>query len=267
MNTDNHMTDAEYHAHPAMNYSRIKHLRESPLHFREACDNPKPSSSSMSWGSLVHLLVFEPFLFEQRYTVTTETDKRRKAYKEAKAEAEANGRELVTDEELNKANRAAKNVTAHPFVAELLADERTLVESMHFWEQPGFGPCRMKVDVARLNDFGILGCDLKTTRSTHPLSFRRDARMFGYDIQAAHYLHGLADRYGVELGNVAIDWRIIAVENVAPFDVTVYQLCAGTLDQALRDYDALAELYRTCVDNNSWPGRAAHDTLDLVWRA
>ena len=30
MNTDNHMTDAEYHAHPALNYSRIKHLRESP---------------------------------------------------------------------------------------------------------------------------------------------------------------------------------------------------------------------------------------------
>ena len=92
MNTDNHMTDAEYHAHPALNYSRIKHLRESPLHFRHACDNPKPSSTSMSWGSLVHLLVFEPFMFEQRYEVTTETDKRRKAYKDAKAKAEESGR-------------------------------------------------------------------------------------------------------------------------------------------------------------------------------
>ena len=90
--------------------------------------------------------------------------------------------------------------------------------------------------------------------------------MFGYDIQAAHYLYGLADRFGVELGNVFIDWRIIAVENVAPFDVTVYQLSDGTLDQALRDYDALAELYRTCVDNNNWPGRGRHDVLDLVWR-
>jgi len=266
MNTDNHMTDAEYHAHPALNYSRIKHLRESPKHFRHNCDNPKPSSTSMSWGSLVHLLVFEPFMFEQRYEVTTETDKRRKAYKDAKAKAVEAGRELVTAADLETANTAAKNVSAHPYVAELLADDRTLVEKMHFWKQPGFGDCRMKVDAARLADDGLLGCDLKTTRSTHRLSFRRDARMFAYDIQAAHYLHGLADLYGVELGNVKVDWRIIAVENVAPFDVTVYQLSYDTIDQALRDYDALAELYKTCVETNVWPGRGAHDVLDLVWR-
>ena len=268
MMNSNHMTDAEYHAHPAMNYSRLKYLRESPLHFRNACDNPKPQSAAMSWGSLVHLLTFEPTRFDQVYAVTTETNKRLKAYKTAKAEAEAEGLQLVTDLELRTANHAARNVLAHPWVAELLDDKRTAVESMHFWKQPeGFGDCRMKADVSRMSDEGLLGADLKTTRSTHRLSFRRDARMFGYDMQAAHYLHGLADKHGVELHNVTLDWRIIAVENVAPYDVTVYQFSVETIDQALADYDALGKLYRTCVENNNWPGRGRHDLLDLVWRA
>lgn len=271
----NHMTDAEYHAHPAMNYSRLKHLRESPLHFRNACDNPKPSSAAMSWGSLVHLLCFEPTRFDQTYKVTTETNKRLKAYKVAKAEAEAEGLQLVTDTDLETANRAACNVLAHPWVAKLLdcgsltyRVGKTAVESMHFWEQPeGFGDCRMKTDISRLFDDTLLGCDLKTTRSTHRFSFRRDARMFGYDLQAAHYLHGLADKHGVELGNVTLDWRIIAVENVAPYDVTVYQFSVDTIDNALAEYDALGKLYRTCVENNNWPGRGRHDLLDLTWRA
>jgi len=97
------------------------------------------------------------------------------------------------------------------------------------------------------------------------LSFRRDARMFGYEVQCAHYLHGLADRYGVELGNVAVHWSIIAVENVAPFDVTVFHFSVDTIDKALCEYDALAELYEICVETNTWPGRAEEADLDLTW--
>ena len=265
MKNDNQMTDAEYHAHPALNYSRIKHLRESAKHFRHACDNPKTSSSSMVFGSLVHLLVFECEKFDERYVVTDATDKRTKAYKEAKKAADETGRDLVTEAELEAANQAARNVTSHPWVAELLADKRTEVETAHFWTQPGFGEVRMKVDAARLSPDGLHGVDLKTTRSTHPLSFRRDARMFGYEVQCAHYLHGLADRYGVELGNVAVHWSIIAVENVAPFDVTVFHFSVDTIDKALCEYDALAELYEICVETNTWPGRAEEADLDLTW--
>jgi len=259
MANDNQMTDAEYHAHPALNYSRIKHLRESAKHFRHACDNPKKSSSSMVFGSLVHLLVFEREKFDERYIVTAN---RRFWLKNAAAET---GRDLVTEAEFKAANQAARNVTSHPWVAELLADKRTEVETAHFWTQPGFGEVRMKVDAARLSPDGLHGVDLKTTRSTHPLSFRRDARMFGYEVQCAHYLHGLADRYGVELGNVAVHWSIIAVENVAPFDVTVFHFSVDTIDKALCEYDALAELYEICVEFDIWPGRAEEADLDLTW--
>lgn len=263
----NHMTDAEYHAHPAMNYSRLKHLRDSPAHFRNACDNPKPPSTSMSFGSLVHCLVLEPDQFGQRYEVTTETNKRLKAYKVAKADAEERGLELVTDLDLSNAHRAAGNVLAHPWVQELIADPRTLVEHMHFWEHDELGPCRMKVDLARLVPNGLMGCDLKTTKSTNPYSFKRDARMYGYALQAAHYLYGLADLFGVQFGNVALDWRIIAVESVAPFDVTVFELSDETIEEAMQEHDTLARLHRICVEDNHWPGRNPHAELDLTWRA
>ena len=99
------------------------------------------------------------------------------------------------------------------------------------------------------------------------LQSEQGAHDYLHERQAAHYLHGLADKHGVELGNVTLDWRIIAVENVAPYDVTVYQFSVDTIDNALAEYDALGKLYRTCVENNNWPGRGRHDLLDLTWRA
>ena len=91
--------------------------------------------------------------------------------------------------------------------------------------------------------------------------------MYGYALQAAHYLYGLADLFGVQFGNVALDWRIIAVESVAPFDVTVFELSDETLEEAMQEHDTLARLHRICVEDNHWPGRNPHAELDLTWRA
>lgn len=109
-------TDAEYRADPGYNYSAIKAAipgkhSQSLADVRAELDNPSPfkQTEAMRLGTLVHALLLEPDTVPGGYLVTEETDRRRKAYKEAKAVAEEAGVQLVTRDLFDKAKAMARH--------------------------------------------------------------------------------------------------------------------------------------------------------------
>jgi len=78
----NDMTDAQYRAYPAVNYSKLKHMAKSPLHYRHNSEHPAADNAAFRLGRATHCLVLEPFTFDQQFAVYEgKRDKRQKAYK------------------------------------------------------------------------------------------------------------------------------------------------------------------------------------------
>jgi exodeoxyribonuclease VIII len=59
----------DYAAIPAINWSSLKHLHESPRLYRHRQEHPQPQSQAMLLGTAFHCAALEPHLFESRYTV------------------------------------------------------------------------------------------------------------------------------------------------------------------------------------------------------
>jgi len=62
------MNFAEYQAIQAVNFSSLKMMRESPLHYRHALTAIRAESPAMALGSAVHCAVLEPGRFALEYS-------------------------------------------------------------------------------------------------------------------------------------------------------------------------------------------------------
>ena len=60
------MSDRDYRALEAVNYSTLKHIRKSPKHYLHALENPD-TSTNYSMLRAIHALVLEPFSFDRRF--------------------------------------------------------------------------------------------------------------------------------------------------------------------------------------------------------
>ena len=81
-----------YYDAPGVNWSTLKNLRDSALHYRYALETRSKTTPAMALGRATHTLVFEPEKFNDEYAIWTEGDRRGTAWKEFK---EAAGRKLV----------------------------------------------------------------------------------------------------------------------------------------------------------------------------
>lgn len=61
--------DAPYRAHPALNWSRLKVLDRSPLHYRHALHNPRSDTPSLSLGRAFHAALLEPDRYSAEHRV------------------------------------------------------------------------------------------------------------------------------------------------------------------------------------------------------
>ena len=163
--------DASYRADPGYNFSTIKaaipgKYGTSLADLRADLDNPTPfkRTPAMELGTLVHSLVLEPDTVSDQYLVTAETDRRRKAYKEAKAVADAEGLTLVTEADMAKARAMATAVELNEEWAMLKqkAGEELETECGMAVNDPLLGGLRYKGKFDALFG-GELMVDVKTT--------------------------------------------------------------------------------------------------------
>ena len=261
----------DYRAAPGVNWSSLKHIARSPLHYQHALDNPTPPTAAMQAGTLAHLATLEPKRFSAEVVLPPDDvlgkggRRNTKAYREW-ADAQPAGVTIASADEVATAQAIADAVRSHPVAAALLAEARCEVPM--FWEDEVTDlPCKGLADIlvddpsSALVD--ALGCapyapilaDLKTT-SDLP-GFGRQAGRMGYHGQLAHYAAGVQAGSGV---TPAV--YIVAVESAAPHDVAVYRLLDADLERGMAYRDELLATLARCEALGDWPG-VSRGVLDL----
>lgn len=235
------ISNADYHADPAVSASHLHAVALSPQHYWAKFLNPaRPTlepTAAMRFGSLTHCAVVEPDELLNRYGVTP--DRRTKAGKEEAAAMEADGREPVSLSDMETALLMAGSVRNHPAAAELLSSGKA--EQSFWWDDTRTGlRCKCRPDWA--TDDTIV--DLKTTTDASPNGFARSVAQYRYHVQQAHYL----------AGTFATRFVFIAVEKAYPFAVGVYELdgAAVAAGEQLRQQNL--RTIADCRAVQEWPG-------------
>ena len=242
------MTWLEYFALPAMNWSRLQVLDESPKHFRHALQNEREDSDTLAIGRYVHTATLEPERIGTDFAIW---DGARRSGVDWKAFAAANAdKTILRAADLKEANAMAAAVRAHPDVAALLSDHSTVVESTIQWfDAESTTPCKGRPDIR--NKRRRILADLKTSKSTDLRRFVNDVVRYKYPGQAAFYAEGIAQAEGW----TPTDHILIVVEKAAPYDVAIFPMDADTIEIGRSQFRALLTKLRECTDSGNWPGR------------
>lgn len=250
-------TDAEYRADPGFNFSRIKSAIDGSMSdLRFELDNPTPFkvTPAMQLGTLVHEMVLEPAsAWHDKYAWTLETDRRRKAYKEDKAEAEAAGRILLPIALKEKALAIAESCFSNTFLSDALNHADTTTEvGMAITPMPSLLPgYRLKGKYDLLADDTVM-LDLKTT--TESLDIDNLSRLIvkrNYHVQQALYWHILRlVRPELAEHRTTMAWLFARTEGAHD---TVYVVAdEDIVDHAEATLHTLLDKLRYAVQHGDW---------------
>lgn len=240
------MTFSEYVAAPGINWSTLKAMDASPLHYRHRVDNPPADSTRLLMGRAVHTAVLEPDMFPLQYVVFDGPARRGRAWDEF---AEANAtRGILKADEYATCLAVRDAVHAHKPAAVLL--KRGEAERSIFWDEPSspVTGCKARLDyVSR----GVI-VDLKTTGTVDAREFGRTAGRMLYHGQASFYRRGMDAIAGA--GHAV---AFIAVEIEPPHDVAVFSVDVDAAEAGDQLVDRLLDQVARCYQDDSWPGRYA----------
>jgi hypothetical protein len=225
-------------------FSRLKAMARSPLHYWQSCQFSDDDSLARRLGSGVHALVFG-----QPHAVFTGKVRRGKAWDAFKAEHE--GQAIMNLREHRKARAIADAILRHPVANDLLFGAGAVIEQPIDWEWLGRA-CSSRPDSLA----SIRISDLKSTASSEPTEFTRQALRMHYHAQLAFY--ELAAGPAVEPRS----HYLIAVEQKLPHAVTVFQLTPAALEVGMKLCRVWMERLLTCEASNDWPEYVA-DVIPL----
>lgn len=227
----------------AVNWTSLKPALVSMLHYKAALEEPREDTDALRFGRIVHCAVFEPLEFPRRYVVVNALDEDpranrgkkpgKTAWKQWQADhpgkelssdewkrhllAEQNpGKEFLTEADYDRALAMGDALRRNTHAAKYLAVAGAPEVAIQWTDPETKLPCKARLDW--LIDAPLTDCDLKTARSIRYHAFSSQAWKLGYFHQLVFHRMGLQELTG---RNPAL--RILAVENVPPFDAAVFE--------------------------------------------
>ena len=186
--------NAVYHAdRKCVSSTWLKKIDQTPYHLKCYLDSPpEPSTPALLTGNAVDCLVFEPHLFEKKFIIAPEINKRTNAGKEEWAKlaekAAKEHKDLISNAMHFDALQTAEATRTNPKMADILKSGSS--QDTYIWKDPVTGLlCKCRPDWYD-KETGII-TDLKTARDAGPHWFSKAIQDFGYHIQAAFYSDGL----------------------------------------------------------------------------
>lgn len=242
------------------NWSKIRAIRKSPMHYADGLLAPDEDSAARKFGRAAHTLILEPHRFDLDYVVYDgEGTRASKAYKAfAEAEEAGQGRTILKADEVEPVRTLAARVRANPALAPYLENSRFEVTLR--WEDPTTGYlCKCRIDWLHTDADGrMVVIDPKTTGSTSAHFFGNIAAKQGYYGQLAHYGNGIAAVFG----RPALRLGLLAIEAKRPHDSALFFLDSETLELGQDEVaDCLLKI-QECEAAGHWPGR--FDTEQLL---
>ncbi len=221
--------------------------KQSAAHAKEAMETPRPTTDALEFGSLLHIKVLQPELFNELYIVSPKVDRRTKDGKATWAEFQekAEGRMVISEDWDMLTNSMRESAFCHdeakqfvnngePEVSILWTDEKTSVR------------CKARLDYVHW-DLGVI-VDLKSTKNAQIHAFARDGFFYGYHQQASFYRDGLN-----LLKNNDPAFVTIAFEKEPPLAVACYEWDDTSLLVGRKSYHTALEVYKECVKTGVWP--------------
>jgi exodeoxyribonuclease VIII len=245
------MTEQDYFAIEAINWSRLKLLRLSPKHFQHALTTTREDSAPLRIGRAVHAFLLDPDEFVRSFVCYKDGIRRGRAWDDFCALHA--GKTILNEAEwtqaLGTATAVDQDERAHGYLA------HGLKEAGMTWTDEETGLlCKARVDFA-----GERLVDLKSTGRIEPRQFMQQSATLGYHGQLAFYQDGLRAN-GIDVDPEPI---LIAVESVLPHDVVVSRVPEHVVQAGREEYQRLLRLYKDCTARDSWPGCGA-DILELT---
>jgi PDDEXK-like domain of unknown function (DUF3799) len=254
------MPRIEYDAIEALNMSRLKEIKRSPLHYWYALTHAK-TSGPLTLGTATHVAVLEPERYNAEFAVwDRRTDGGNSAPRKGQHwdafKAKHEGQTVLTLEQHDLARAIAKAVRDDDTAMRYLGagDPEVTLE----WEL-GDRKCKGRVDWLTAIESRPFLVGLKTSRDCRHFAFGSQAAKLGYHLAWSWYHdgHQLATKRRPELVE-------IVVESEPPHAVATYRIPDDIIEQGRDEYTQLLEVLKGCEQTDNWPGPVPlEETLSL----
>lgn len=240
----------DYRKIDALNSSGMKHLEQSPAHYRWSLDHPdEEESDALRIGRLAHTAILEPEKFAAQASVfATRPDGMKFNTKEGKAWKKVQtdiGKVVVEVEEHAILFGSVERIRQHPTASRMIGDPNGQAEVTLVSELEGV-PVKARLDWLPSGDTIV---DLKTTIDASPRGFAKTIDDRAYHRQAALYFD-IARSVGLPIEHFCF----LALEKSAPFEMGCYILAPEAISQGRSEYLKLLKTFADCRHANKWPG-------------
>lgn len=244
------MTDAEYHADPvpdgSLSASGAKKLLDCPAKFRYSQLAGEEHRDYFDFGKAAHaklLGVGAPI------AALDFKDRRSNAYKEAEAEAYANGETPILKKDADVIDQMVAAVRAVPLAAALLNPDRGPAEQSLFWHDLIWRRARLDLFPDPATDDRPIIVDYKTTTDASPKGFQRSSASFDYFVQCAWYLDG----YRAVTGRDDAAFVFVVQEKEPPYVVGCYELTESYRRIGEWRAERAVATWQRCMETGVWP--------------
>jgi hypothetical protein len=244
------MKFADYAKLEAENWSSIKHLERSELHYWHAKEEGIEDTTRLAMGRGVHTAVLEPHKFPTEYAIFKGP---RRAGKEWEAFKAVHDEDTILKlEEFEHAIAVAKAVHSHSVAGKYLK-RATAVEHVITWTDSETGLlCKARLDFIGDDFFG----DVKSTTDCDSYKFGGICARMLYHGQMAFYHDGLFAATGVKRKAI-----VIPCEIKKPYDVAVFSLDEDALSLGRSKYRELLAKAAVARELKSRRGRYPEEQI------
>ncbi len=247
-----HMTPDEYFSHPALNRSALTDLQRSPLHYWGRHVDPQRISAfketpALRFGTACHMAVLEPERYAETYAEGPMVSRSSKAWKDAVAGHKG---VLMPPDEMRAVDGVLRTLKAHKSASRALFEGKGYNEATFICTDKATG-LELKCRADRVTENDVI-VDLKTTQDASQTAFAKSVVNFGYNIQAAYYMHVIEQATGTRPKGFAI----VAVEKEPPYACQVFRASDAMIQHGTQRVTDLLELLRWLKDeygDGPWP--------------
>ena len=234
-----------------LSYSSLKEFWKSPAHYIDYITKPKTISDAMILGQVVECLVFDEKIFQDKFEVYQKFPKRSNADKEKWQlmceSAKDNKITLVDNDMYANAVIMAESVKNTPETSYYIDKVLSIQKKLSWTDKKTKLPIIGYVDVECEIDENLIIIDFKTSQSSNPDEFMKNAAKFGYELQVGAYLTGYHKQH-----YKFPDFMFMVVESSPPYNATMIHCPGDYCEYAKDEFDHMLTAFRYCMDKNEF---------------